>query len=566
MTLGLAQQLFCQRLEKAPPVGPWPLLASLRDLQTIEAPDYALTETFLENASEAHAAFFLYLTAAVRQGHLCVKHAHDTLTPALEDLWPALTHAEPLKALIVSGWDLPLPEIVREDSRAYFKRYWDDETLFLKAIPLVRRAPVEIPVDMNHLEARLTALKCEEKLLPEQAAAIRHAAEYPLTILTGGPGTGKTYTAGWLIRLLWESLPQNMQKTWQIALVAPTGKAAANLQIGLQRAIQEIPGFPEIKVQTLHKLLTIRPNVLRKEVLPLGFDFILVDESSMIDVSIMAQLFASIVPGTRLVLLGDHFQLPPVDAGSLFGDLVRLLPQQTIALQRCMRAELQGIITLSKILNDGDATGLDALLDHPADGVEFHELPEKMTLQALKKLVDSILPKFAMDTSTFTDEELLKHFQFRILTPFRRGPYGVDALNRHIHSLLSKACHAAPIMITKGDAQLGLNNGDSGVLLHDEEGKPTTAIFEGKSLPALFLPAFEYAYCLSVHKSQGSEFNHILLLLPDGSECFGRESLYTAATRARQKVEIWGHRATLVSTLKKKNQRQSGVLARGELL
>lgn len=566
MTLGMAQQLLYQRLEKTPPVGAWPLLENLRDLETIETADYALTEAFMENASEEDAAFFLYLTAAVRQGHLCVKHEHHVLTPSLEDLWPTLEQIEPLKALIVSGWDLSLPEIIREDSRAYFKRYWDDETLFLKSIPSIRKTPLDIPVDMTQLETRLTALQNEGKLLSEQAAAVRHAAEYPLTIMTGGPGTGKTYTAGWLIRLLWESLPKKIQKTWQIALVAPTGKAAANLQMGLQRAIQEIPGFPEIKVQTLHKLLDVRPNVSRKELLPLGFDFILVDESSMIDVSIMAQLFASIVPGTRLVLIGDHFQLPPVDAGSLFGDLVRLLPQQTIALQRCMRAELQGIITLSKILNEGDAAGLDALLDQPAEGVEFHELPEKLTPAALKRLIDSILPKFALDTSSFTAEELLKHFQFRILTPFRRGPYGVDALNRHIHSLLAKPFHAAPIMITKGDAQLGLNNGDSGVLLHDELGKPTTAIFEGKSIPSLFLPAFEYAYCLSVHKSQGSEFNHILLLLPDGSECFGRESLYTAATRARQKVEIWGHRATLVSTLKKKNQRQSGVLARGELL
>jgi exodeoxyribonuclease V alpha subunit len=160
--------------------------------------------------------------------------------------------------------------------------------------------------------------------------------------------------------------------------------------------------------------------------------------------------------------------------------------------------------------------------------------------------------------------------RFRILSPLRKGPHGVEAINE---LFLKKPSHAAPIILTKNDRGLELFNGETGVLIRKDLSKPhfqegDYAIFPGdrpdaiKRVPAVLLPPFEYAYCLSVHKSQGSEFDHVLLMLLEGSENFGNQVLYTGVTRAKRKLEIWCSLATLKKTLSHKSQRLSGISER----
>ncbi len=164
-------------------------------------------------------------------------------------------------------------------------------------------------------------------------------------------------------------------------------------------------------------------------------------------------------------------------------------------------------------------------------------------------------------------KELLEAFQrFRILTPLRKGPYGVETLNRTlVRHYLSKTDQwfVAPIMLVNNDYRLELWNGEVGILVrrkseHIQEGDFAIFPKRGK-VPALLLPKYEYAYCLSVHKSQGSEFDHVLLLMPEGSEVFGRELLYTAATRARKKLEVWGSDEVLEKTINTQSHRLSGI-------
>jgi len=229
----------------------------------------------------------------------------------------------------------------------------------------------------------------------------------------------------------------------------------------------------------------------------------------MIDAGMMARLFAAVKTGARLVLLGDAEQLPPVEAGGLFVDLTR--HENVCHLTRCLRTELQEIVSMAEAVKRGEI------------------IPTK-PLPSLKELVK---------------------MEGTILTPLRRGPYGADALNRR--------CAAArtgpvPILITVNDRKLGLFNGDVGTL----EGE-CARFSEGREISKSLLPAYEYAYVLSVHKSQGSEYDAVSILLPPGSERFGREMLYTAITRGRKKVDVYGDPSVVEAIVAKKTPRLSGL-------
>jgi len=464
-----------------------------------------------------------YLSLVTRLGHFCLFCNETSVIPD-----PLLILGEDLAHTIFKGFS-SLKEtngIVHENGYWYFvRRYNEEKTIVHHYKRLLAAEPV---IDVN-----LTALVQQDAdLLAEQKEAILQAAKYPVTLLTGGPGTGKSFTAGKLIHYLRLFYPD-----MRIALAAPTGKAAANLQKNLAK------GMPE--AQTIHRLLDYRlrqdnPTLLR-------YDLILIDESSMVDGALFAKLLSSIASGTRLILLGDPHQLPPVEGGAVFHDLIDWHQKQSFALThltQCRRTHLTHILDLASAVNRGDA---------------------KHVLEAMKTQ-DNLIEKLKIPyiDADIAQDELLAIFEKRvILSPLRKGPFGTEALNRACRSRYGSGY--VPIMITRNDEDLALANGETGVLVKkgSEIARGDYALFrsgEGiRKIPALLLPPFEDAYCLSVHKSQGSEYSEVTVVVPEGSERFGRELLYTAITRAKDKVELVGDARSVERTVNNRFRRLSRI-------
>ncbi len=512
--------------------------------------------------------FLVYLIAAARQGHLCVEVTEDTVAPLPQLLGQERlildsangSHLPSVQQIIQGRRELPAElvtvvenhfksvstPICRFGSRYYLHRHWVEETTFLNHLERVLAHPPALMPDCEAVQLRLEGLIFSTELQLEQGEAIRCACAQTITLISGGPGTGKTYTAGQFLRLFLENLSQEQRQNFQVAVAAPTGKAAAQLQASLARYCQG-PAY----AQTLHALLRIKPNRNPAEVVRIHpADLFLIDESSMIDVSMMAQLFASLKPGARIVLLGDKDQLPSIEAGNVFADLVNSGRVPCVRLQRSLRTDSDSILCLASAIRMGD--GADALA--------------KLSLKTLEQ---ALLKEAAVffDWASDDPEQLLKHCQtFRLLSPLRKGPWGVDEVNRQLLQLCCQQAGQrnfyAPIMITCNDEGTGLFNGEVGLLLDGKYAFFSLPDGGFRKLSATFLPSFEYAYCMSVHKSQGSEFDTVWLLLPEGAEVFGREMFYTAVTRAKRQIQVWGSPEVATAAIAHKSERQSGIYAR----
>lgn len=501
----------------------------------------------LQNPTTQLKTLICYLSAALRKGHLCVKLVETTLSPAFEDLDLELSMEENQllkQSIIAAAASLPNDSLIRDGSRIYFKKQWNLESRFLKRLKNLANEQPHPSISTSQLIQELNSI--EKDLLPEQRQAIISAINQSVTLITGGPGTGKTYTAARLLRILKATLDPDAS----IVLAAPTGKAAANLQRSLTAAFEEQRQGDLPKATTLHSLL--------KNDQPLSADIIIVDECSMIDVEMMVRLLEAVKPGARLIMLGDPQQLPPVEAGGLFTDLAQSYP--TNHLKTCRRAELKSILELAAYVNEGRAD----------EAIEF--LKKQGWIKLLKDPKDLLRATERHFKVAQNDPESLLEFynHFRILTPMRQGPWGSDSINTLFKQALMD--FSAPVMISKNDHDLGLFNGEVGVLIiqsQQNEGffqEGDAAYFPAgnslRSIPAILLPKFEYAYGMSVHKSQGSEFAEIHVVLPEGAEIFGREVLYTAITRASKGVTIWSTEETLRKTINKQSIRHSGVTER----
>jgi exodeoxyribonuclease V alpha subunit len=478
-----------------------------------------LDQLFAETLCPEHSCFHPLLSslmAAARAGHLCIPCAPEQALPE------HLVARDPAE-------DFPDRPLCLSHDLLYLQRNWVFETRFLKHLKRLLRTP--IPAKAPRLSSDLNA---------EQAEAVRCALSSNLSLITGGPGTGKSYVAAKLVEALDEPC--------RILACAPTGRAAAQLGARLS-------AHPHVKWGTLHALLQIKSAAdFAKQGALLPADLILVDECSMIDVRLFSYLLASVQEGTRLVLMGDKDQLPPVESGSLFADLIEILPCST--LTKSLRSDQKEVLHLAQAIKEGDE---EEVLKQ-VRSVDYNSLIHEVFPPPSAELPDPNLLMQAMD-------------RFRILSCVRGGPMGVDTLNAAIAGSLSKKLKAdqfwsAPILITRSDYALELYNGDTGILVYKGK-QPEYALFKTgqafRNIPARALPPFEYAYCLSVHKSQGSEYERVLLLVPPGSEVFGREVLYTAATRAKQRIEIDGDSETIRGALRRSSRKRSGISMRFSL-
>jgi exodeoxyribonuclease V alpha subunit len=502
-----------------------------------------------------------YVSAAREAGHTCLPLGElEGGAPA----WAGDLRASPVTGA-PGGWN---PLILDDAGRLYLQRYWRYEQELAAGICTRLAAPA---TDLD--EARLsTAI---ERLLPssdDRTADQRRAAAAALRsrfcVITGGPGTGKTRTISVILTLLAEFSPEPPR----VLLAAPTGKAAARMTEALSQTTHHT-------AVTLHRLLGIRPQSAtpwHHAGNPLVADVVIVDEASMIDLALMAKLFAATPPSARLILLGDRDQLASVEAGHVLGDICEAAANggaRFHALQRNFRFSSEsGIQKLSSAVNRGETEAALALLAAPTGNLTGRALPapgalaaqlREMVLQAHRRTMEAPTP----------DDALAAQSAFRILCAIRKGPYGVDHLNRVAESILAGFIQPAgrhypgrPIMILQNDYNLGLFNGEIGVILpNPSEPGELRAFFpdaNGKvrNFHTARLPEHETAWAMTVHKSQGSECDRVLLILPDrDNPVLTRELVYTGLTRARTAAEVWYNAPVLKTAIARRTVRFSGL-------
>lgn len=518
---------------------------------------------------------------ALREGSVCLVLADPldgvdpALLPPLED-WNAALRRSPLVADGVSG---PADRPVRwVDGRLYLDRYWRDEQSVRTAIGLA--APARADADaLTVAITRLFPLPVDEP----QREALRTAATTHLTVLTGGPGTGKTTTVARLVAALQAAAGPGLR----VALAAPTGKAAARLQESVNAEVASLA--PEdraavggLDAMTIHRLLGWRRGSTTRfrhdRTRPLPHDVVIVDESSMVSLPLMARLTEALRPTARLVLVGDPDQLASVEAGAVLGDLVAALPGGVVRLTRAHRYGAS-LAALAEAIRAGDAGATLALL---RSGGEHHTLVEP----AGERLTDANLAGLRADVvatgvaltdaarSGDASAALRALGTHRLLLAHREGPFGVTQWAMTAETWVAAATGYAsagawplgrPLLITENDRTSGLYNGDTGVIVAD--GDAVAVAFGDADEPRLVrphqLPAVQPVHAMTVHRGQGSQFARVTLLLPpEGSPLLTRELLYTAVTRAQQHVRVIGTEAAIRAAVERSVRRASGLRER----
>lgn len=465
--------------------------------------------------------------------------------------------------------------LVLEQNRLYLYRYWFDEYQLAQAIQQLNRT---IPVTLNREQIDFICHKTHSA----QQQAIEVALAQGLTIITGGPGTGKTFT---LVRILMALLQQSPQL--KVALAAPTGKAAARMQEALRNSLEQTPLAADLlsvlpnTAFTLHRLLGMGHGTQAKfnQQQPLAYDLVIVDEASMIDLRMATQLLSAIAPTARLILLGDANQLAAVEAGAVLAEISKAqrLSQSSVQLTESQRfGSDSGIGQLATAICDGDVEKTHELLKRGLPDVLYHPLESPDSLA--QKLFQSYLPLVVALKSQQAITDILKAFdQYRVLCALREGNYGVFSINQRLSVLLQRALllaedsshvwfHGRPVMVTQNDYTLGVFNGDIGITLEEDDGFYVyfpARDGEPMRVSAARLAHSETALALTIHKSQGSEFKQVAVVLPkEDTPILTRELLYTGITRAKSVVSIWGMTSLIEKAVQRKTQRASGLQAK----
>lgn len=487
------------------------------------------------------------------------------------------------------------PLILDAGGRLYLHRYWLYEQKLGKSILERSSAAPAIP-EQTQIETILDRLNLSAaQLNSEQRRAVLTAIERRFCVITGGPGTGKTRTAAYLLTA---HLQRRTDKPPRIALCAPTGKAAARLQESIRTfkallslSLDNLDALPSESF-TLHRLLGIHPltnQPRHHREHPLPFDVIVVDEASMVDLALMAKLFDAALPTAHLVLIGDKDQLSSVEAGAVLGDICfgvtgtnasshPSLASCIVQLDRSHRfSDESGIRELSHAINRGSIKEAIQMLqqyDFGRPGLRGRPLPNPEACR--HSIARHCLDVFStLATETEPARALQQFAGFRILCATRRGPYGVESINQFLDQTFAaersgaamRSPHYAgrPILIRRNDPNLKLFNGDLGILLPERGSGALRAWFADdrgtvRSVLPARLPEHETAYAMTIHKSQGSEFDRVLMILPDrDTPLLTRELLYTGVTRARSAVEVWYDEEILRQAIERRITRSSGL-------
>lgn len=505
------------------------------------------------------------------------------------------------------------PLILDENNNLFLLRFHRYEEAIAQA--LRARAAGAEPLDAARIGPLLEALfpaGGETAGVDWQRAAAVLALRRRFVVISGGPGAGKTYTVARILALITALAPDKPR----VALAAPTGKAALRLQESIRSAKAALPQQLTANIadqaQTLHRLLGFqadRPGFRRNAANPLHLDLLVLDEASMIDVPLMAALLEALPPSCRIILLGDRDQLASVEAGNLFADLcgngeIRWSQTQigqmrefvgqgefpgasgdpgdpgpladSLVLLRASHRfrEGSGIAALARAVNSGDPEKAQATLELQFPDLHVADAAAPGSAAWLHDRIEPfLLPILAAASPQAALQELGRR---RILCALREGPNGVEGLNRLAETIFRRADRipqaarlypGMPIIILRNDYALGLFNGDAGVLWPDDRGS-LQAWFEqengtARAVGLSRLPAWQTSYAITVHKSQGSEFAEVLLILPpEDAPVLSRELLYTGITRARNTLTLACRRETLLRVVQRRVVRHSGLGAK----
>jgi exodeoxyribonuclease V alpha subunit len=542
------------------------LLRAFNDAGVISTADVHVAQRLAALAGETDDAVRLAAALAVRAPRLGHVHAdlatiRDTATVDADepvDLsalgWPDATWLDRVAASPLLGGPLRL-----EGSRLYLDRYWREERRV--ADDLAALAAHTPSLDAPRLEAGLARLFAGGGRQRDAAAA---AVRRGLTVIAGGPGTGKTTTVARIAALLYEQAPL------RIGLAAPTGKAAARLEEAVHAEARDLDVAPAVRDQllalrasTLHRLLGWRPDSHsrfrhnRGQRLP--HDVVIVDETSMVSLWQMARLVEAIRPDARLVLVGDPGQLASIEAGAVLGDIVAG-GRGIVALEEVHRYG-GGIAELAEAIRAGDADAALAVLGGGRDDVTW--LPDADE-DALRGPLLAAAREVRTAARRGDAAAALAALQgFRLLCPHRRGPHGVAGWTERIEAWLDTGPDpwyaGRPLLVTENDYELRLYNGDTGVVVAEAD-RHVAAFERGLRFSPTRLSAVDTAYALTIHKSQGSQFGTAAVLLPDpDARILTRELLYTAVTRARERLIVAGSEAALRAAVARPIARASGL-------
>lgn len=572
--------------------------------------------TGASKGSEARlrALAFAAASRAVQRGHVCADLARLAGQPPTSDAEETVEAdlEGPLRWPDLAGWraaladspavtvdppttgDATTPLVLDRSDRLYLARYWHYQQRLAGDLA-ARAADAPPEIDADALADGLDRYFPPGEAMPTpnlQRVAAEIAVRRRFAVVSGGPGTGKTTTVVRLLALIIEQALAAGRPPPAIRLMAPTGKAAARMVESIRAQRDGLPAPDAVRAAipteatTIHRALGRRADsdtrFRHDGANPLAGDVVVVDEASMVDLALMAKLVDAVPAHARLVLLGDRHQLASVEAGAVLGDLCAapaLAPAVVELLHSWRFDPTLGIGALARAIKEADVdAGRRVLVD--ADVAEATLVaipPDAHPATVAPRLAEEAAEAYRPLVAERDPAAALAALgRYRLLCAHRRGAYGVETLNAAIEDRLrvlraiapSERYAGRPIMVIRNDYQLGLFNGDTGIVLPapdldgalrayfpaDEAGEPPR-----RFIPAR-LPPHETVFAMTVHKAQGSEFDRLTLLLPPaGSPILTRELLYTGVTRAKQAVRLWAQIAAVEAAIATPVQRASGL-------